>query len=247
MSSISSVTMAKPSLNQEASIHKKSLYNLAFLAAILSAISWVAFVIGGMGLPDLSAISDPLEYYLAYQEAWTAYLLYSWGGVFGTLLSIPYILAFYIAMKDYGPGILLAMITALIGAVFTVFGFFDPLTVMYIHLPHALEAGADQLQVIRIASEVTGGAFEAAWFLGSFLIFSLGFGLLAYFGLRSATGPKWVNMVGLFGGLTGVVWLNLFLAFIRPFSTILIILNILMIFIWSIGLSFALARADANS
>lgn len=68
-----------------------------------------------------------------------------------------------------------------------------------------------------------------------------------FFGLRSATGPKWVNMVGLFGGLTGVVWLNLFLAFIRPFSTILIILNILTIFIWSIGLSFALARADANT
>ena len=150
-------------------------------------------------------------------------------------------------MKDHGPMILLAMITALVGAVFTVFGFFDPLTAMYIHLPHALEANPEQLQVIRIASDVTNSVFEAPWFLGSFLIFGLGFGLLSYHGLRSATSPRWVNAFGIFGGLTGIVWLNHFLAFIRPFSTILIILNILAIFIWSIGLSFALMRAKPNS
>lgn len=247
MSSVRSEAITYPKVDQDRRMAVKPLYRIAVISALLSAVSWIFYVIGSSGLPDLSVISDPLGNFLALQESWGAYMMYSWGGVLGTLLCIPYLFAFTIAMQDRGPVIWLVMITALVGAVFTVFGFFSPLTAMYIYLPHALEASADQLQVLKIASEVSGSVFEAPWFLGSFLIFGLGSGLLAYYGLRTATGPRWLSLVGIIGGLTGVVWLNLFLAFLRPISTILIILNILTIFIWSIGLSFALMRADSSN
>lgn len=225
---------------------KKSFYKLALISAVVSAVSWIVFVIGQTSLPATSGISDPLEFFNVLQDARSTFLMYGWGGIFGTLLSIPFILAFYVAMKDTSPMVLLSTITALVGAVFTSLGFFKPLTLAYIHLPYALEASAEALPMIRIAAKVAVDVYEVPWALGSFLLFGLGFGLLGYLGLRSATGPKWLNIAGILAGLTGIVWLTVFLPFIQPVHLVLILSNILLIFIWSIGLSASLLRTESK-
>lgn len=221
---------------------EKSFYKVALIAAILSAVSWIFFILGQTSRPALSDISDPLQFFQSIQDTRLVWIMYGWGGVFGTLLSIPYIIAFYNAMKDTGPGILMSMVIALIGATLAVFGFFSPLTTLYYYLPVGLVANPESLPVFKVAAEVAVQVFEAPWFVGSFLIFGLGFGLIAYFGLRTSTGPKWLNVVGILAGLTGIIWLENYLPFLEPIGVILRLSNILLIFVWSIGLSTALVR-----
>ena len=88
---------------------------------------------------------------------------------------------------------------------------------------------------------------ELPWNLGSFLLFGLGNGLFALHAWRAAVGPKWVNGVGMVGGLAGIVWLNAYLPFLQPVAIFLIALNILAIIIWSIALSVALVRLPERS
>jgi len=195
-----------------------------------------------MSLPALSEISDPLQYFQTLQDTRLVWIMYGWGGIFGTLLSIPFIIAFYYAMKDTVPVILLSMIIALIGAVMTTFGFFSPLTSVYFYVPLGLVANPESLPIFKAAAEVAVKVFEVPWALGSFLIFGLGYGLIAYYGWRTSTGPKWLNVVGMLAGLTGIVWLAVFLPFLQPMGVILRMANILLIFVWSIGLSTALVR-----
>jgi hypothetical protein len=221
---------------------KEGLYKVALVAAILSAVSWIIFILGGMSSPELSEISDPQQFFKTIQDTKLVWIMYGWGGIFGTLLSIPYIIAFYYAIKDTAPMILLAMTFALVGAVLTIFGFFSPLTTVYFYLPLGLVTNPELLPIFKAAAEVAVQVFEVPWALGSFLIFGLGYGLIAYYGLRTSTGPKWLNIVGILAGLTGIVWLAVFLPFLQPMGIILRLLNILLIFVWSIGLSTALVR-----
>jgi len=221
---------------------KKSFYKGALVAAILSAVSWIVFILGSMSKPALSEISDPLQFFQTIQDTRLVWIMYGWGGIFGTLLSIPYIIAFYYAMKDTGPVILMSMIIALIGVVLTIFGFFSPLTTIYFYVPLGLVANPESLPIFKAAAELAVQVFEGPWFLGSFLIFSLGFGLIAYLGWRTSTGPKWLNVLGMLAGLTGIVWLAVFLPFLEPMGVFLRLSNILLIFVWSIGLSTSLVR-----
>ena len=78
----------------------KSLYTVGLAAAILSTLSWVAFIVAGN--PSYSGLSGR-ELFQAWQNDRIGWLLYGWGGVFGALLSIPYFQAFHRALKDKIP------------------------------------------------------------------------------------------------------------------------------------------------
>jgi hypothetical protein len=117
------------------------------------------------------------------------------------------------------------------------------LALVYFHLPLSLEARPEDLPFLKLTTEVSLELYESPWFLGSFLMFGLGFGLIAYYGWRTATGPKWLNGVGIVAGLSGLVWLAPFLPpFLGPLTGFLIPLNILTVMVWSIGLSIVLVR-----
>jgi len=221
---------------------RSHLYSAALISAIFSAIGWVAFIMGNMGLPALSEISDPLLFFQTIQDTKSVWLMYGWGGIFGTLFSVPFIVAFYHSMKDSEPMALVSTVFALMGAVLTSFGFMKPLTVIYQYVPIGLEASSEALPAIKTAAVVALEVFEVPWALGSFLLFGLGFGLLAYYALRTSTGPKRVNLVGIVAGLTGIVWLTPYISVLESIAVILRIVNILTIMIWSIGLSFALSK-----
>ena len=58
------------------------LYKTGFVCALLTALSWVAFVCGMITSPK-----DPIDSmasYLAYAES-TGAMAYLWGGIFGSL------------------------------------------------------------------------------------------------------------------------------------------------------------------
>jgi len=222
----------------------KSMYKVGLVAAILSALGWIAFILAGN--PDYSNLSG-LELFQAYQGNRFGWLLYGWGGVFGALLSIPYFLSFHYALKDSGPVRSLATTAAVIGSVLAAFGFFGTLTMVYAWVPAALEASPDALPMIEIAAKYASGLFEVPWWIGSFLAYGLGVGLFAYHSLRTAAGPKWLNVLGLIGGLTGIIWLRYFFPVLYQWEFIGSILNILMIFIWSIGLSASLLRTESKN
>lgn len=226
----------------------KDLYRASLIAAILSAVSWFAFVYGQLNLPALSEIDDPLQYFQTIQDTRTIFVLYGWGGTLGTLLMVPYVLAFYKGLKNEAPLVSMPTIYAFIGVTLTVLGFFKPLTALYTYAPMGLAADPEALPFLKTASSVSIELYELPWNVGSFLLFGLGIGLIAYYAWRTATGPAWLNWVGIIGGIAGITWLAAYLPFLGgPLRIILIVVNILAIIVWSIGLSFVLVRRDSRN
>jgi len=225
----------------------KDLYRASLIAAILSAVSWFAFVYGQINLPALSEIDDPLQFFQAIQDARTPFVLYGWGGTLGTLLAVPYLLAFYAVLKDKAPLVSMPIIYAFIGVTLTVLGFFKPLTALYTYVPMGLAADPEALPFLKTASSVSIELYELPWNVGSFLLFGLGIGLIAYYAWRTATGPAWLNWVGIISGIAGITWLAAYLPFLGgTLRIILIVVNILALMVWSIGLSLVLARQDSR-
>jgi len=221
----------------------KNIYKVGLAAAILSTIGWFAFIASGN--PDFSVFSGR-ALFQAWQDNRFGMLLYGWGGVFGAFLSIPYFLAFHSTLKETGPVRSIATTSAIIGAVLAAFGFFKPLVMIYSWVPAALEAAPDALPIIEVVARYAGDLFEVPWWIGSFLAYGLGVGLFAFYAWRSDTGPKWLNGVGLLGGLTGIIWLRFFIPILYTWEFIGSIINILAIMIWSIGLSISLLRTESS-
>ncbi len=158
----------------------KKLYQVGLIAAILSTAGWFVYILGNTGGPDLSLIDDPKQYFQALQDIRSTRLLYGWGGVLGALLTIPYILAFHYATEDAGSVRIVATTTAVIGAVLTAVGFMSTaLASVYFLLPMALEAAPETLAMMKIAATFSTRVFEVMWWVGSFLAYGLGVGLMA--------------------------------------------------------------------
>jgi hypothetical protein len=187
------------------------------------------------------------ELFQAWQEDRFGWLLYGWGGVFGALLSIPYFQVFHRALKDKVPVSSMLTTTAIIGCVLTAYGFFAALVMIYAWVPAALEAGPEILPVIEIVTQYASDIFEVPWWVGSFMVYCLGVGLMAYYALRTDTGPRLINVVGIIGGLSGIIWLRYFFRALYAWELIGSIINILAVTVWAIGLAVALLRAESRS
>ncbi len=178
----------------------KTLYRTALIGAILATVSWMVFVYAQTSSSALSGIDDPQQYFQTIQEDRTVTLLYGWSGVFGILLGLPYLFAFYKAVVEREPMVQLALYFVLIGSSLAVFGFFKPLTLVYEYLPLALAADPEMLPFLKTAVTASSEVMELPWNLGSLLLFGLGSGLFAFHAWRADVGPKWVNAFGLIGG-----------------------------------------------
>jgi len=220
-----------------------NIYKIGLYSAIVSAISWVAYVFAGTGFPDLAAAESPLEYFQLFSGARMSYLVYGWAGVLGTLLVVPYVLAFYDALKSSSAA-LLALVVSLLGVALATIGFFKPLAAIYYLVPLALEAAEELLPTYRVAVEVTLQILEGPWNLGSFLVFGLGFFLFALLSGQQRVAPSWVNGVGLLAGLAGLVWLNgMFNVLPSVMVTVMVLTNIVGAIVWSISFSVILHRS----
>lgn len=223
---------------------KKGFYRIGLAAAILSTLGWVAFVLAGN--PSYPGLSGR-ELFQAWQNDRIGWLMYGWGGVFGALLSIPYFQVFRDALKDKVPASSVATTTAIIGCVLTAYGFFAALVMIYAWVPAALEASPESLPMIGIITEYAADVFEVPWWIGSFMVYCLGVGIIAYYALRTGIGPIWVNIVGIVGGLSGIIWLRYFFRALYAIELIGSLVNILAVTVWAIGLAVALLRAESKS
>lgn len=222
----------------------KRLHQIGFAAALLSALCWFVYIYGQTSLPNLSNVDDAGQYFQTVQDNRMSYLLYGWSGVFGTLLLLPYLFAFYQALKAKRPIALLGLFIASVGASLALIGFTKPLMLVYYFTPQGLAASPETVEMVKIAGEIAGNVVEISWNFGSFLIFGLGVGLFALHALRTSTGAAWINIVGIVGGLAGLVWLGNYAPIFEPLTTPLILTNILGIIVWSIALSAVLLRRD---
>ncbi len=226
--------MKKNSLSQ--------LYKLGLYAAILSTICWIIYILGSTGTPGLRNIEAPKDFFLALQKSRIPFLMYGWGGVLGTLFVIPYLLSFYTLLKEKSELSLIILVISLVGVVFATIGFMKPLTLTYLIAPLGINIDPELEKTMQVLVLVMGEAFEVSWFIGSFMVFGLGIGLFAFSAWRQSIGSKWINFIGMLGGISGIIWLAIFFPFLESVGVIFRLVNILSIFIWSIGLSISLTR-----
>jgi hypothetical protein len=234
----------KTTVPKEDFMSAKPLHQVSLAAALLSIIAWILYIVGSTGLPDLTAVEGAQDYFRTIEDSRSSFLLFGWSGMIGTLLFIPMLLAFYSVLKDQNPFTTQVLVIAMVGLTLSLIGFTKPLMAVYEFLPAGQAVSPENAATVRIAADVASEVADLPWNLGSFLLFGLGSGLLALTAFRSATGPGWVNIVGIVGGVAGVVWLNAYLPLFDPIFTLLILLNIVALLVWLVGLSVALSRSD---
>ncbi len=225
---------------------QRTLPFVAMVSAILSTLFWVLYVLTAASSPILPELSEPIARLEALRDAQGTYLIYGWGGTLGAFLTIPYMFGIVHAMDDAGPQRWIALFAGVIGAVLTGVAFLSvSLSAIYYLLPSA-EASPELAQHFVIAIETTLRGHEAVWFFGSFLAYGLAVAWIAMDALRTKTGPAWINWVGIFGGVAGIIWLRPFLDALMPIAAIGSILNIVLLSVWAIGLTISMWKNSAT-
>jgi len=217
-----------------------SLRLVGFSAAILSTIGWVMFAVAGN--PDLPPLSDPIARIDVLDSHTTSLLMYGWGGTLGALFTIPYMFAITYSAIQIGPHKWVAFIASAVGALLVANAFMGgALSLVYQYVPTAL-AEPELAAGYVLAVDAATNSFETSWFFGSFLAYSVAIAWIAGAALRTGTGPVWLNWVGLAGAFAGIVWLRLFVDALQSLELVGSLLNIVLLSIWAIGMTFWLRR-----
>jgi len=226
----------------------RGLYKTGLIFALLTALSWALFVVGSFGLAQ-EGDGGVVEDYLARAES-AASLMYTWGGIFGSLFVIPVFLAFFQGFRHETGSVLAVPVTfAIVGVAFLTLGFMvDTGSMIYQFGPAVAEAEAQEAERMVMAARLAQDSIEVTWAIGSFLAYGGSIVWMAILFLRSDRASRWMNWVGIVGGLAGFVWVVRFFPVSAPPSAaiILIMLNILLGMVWLVGLSRALARSSES-
>lgn len=222
----------------------KGLYKTGLVFAVLTALSWILFVLGNFG--SSGGAEGIVETYIARSES-ASLLMYTWGGIFGSLFVVPVYLAFFQGFRNETGSVLVVPVTfAVLGVVFLTMGFMvDTGSMIYYFGPAAAAAEGADAELIVKAGQLAQDSIEVTWAIGSFLAYGGSIVWIAILLFRSERVPKWVNWVGILGGFAGFVWIVRFIPVSAPQSIglILLFLNIILSIVWLVGLSLILTRS----
>ncbi len=226
----------------------KGLYKTGMVFAVLTALSWILFVIGSIGSSGSSG--GIVETYIA-QSGSASLLMYTWGGILGSLFVVPIYLAFFQGFRYETGSVLAVPVTfAILGVVFLTMGFMvDTGSMIYYFGPAAAAAEGADAELIVKAGQLAQDSIEVTWAIGSFLAYGGSIVWIAILLFRSGRVQKWLNWFGVVGGLAGFVWLVRFLPISAPQSLgfILIFINIILSIVWLVGLSLVLTRTPEKN
>jgi hypothetical protein len=226
----------------------KGLYKTGLVFAVLTALSWILFVIGNFG--SSSTAGGIVEAYIARSES-ASLLMYTWGGIFGSLFVVPVFLAFFQGFRhEVGSVLAVPVAFAILGVVFLTMGFMvDTGSMIYYFGPAVAAAESADATLIVKAGQLAQDSIEVTWAIGSFLAYGGSIVWMAILLLRSERVSRWVNWVGILGGLAGFVWLVRFVPVPAPQSIgfILLFLNIIFSIVWLVGLSLVLTKSTEEN
>lgn len=222
----------------------KGLYKTGLIFAVLTALSWFLFVMGNFG--SSGSAGGIVEAYIARSES-SSILMYTWGGIFGSLFVVPVFLSFFQGFRrETGSVLSVPVAFAILGVVFLTMGFMvDTGSMIYYFGPAAAAAEGADAELIVKAAQLAQDSIEVTWAIGSFLAYGGSIVWMAILFLRSEQVAKWINWVGILGGLAGFVWLIRFLPISAPQSIgfVLLFLNIILSILWLVGISITLNRS----
>lgn len=222
--------------------NSNTLNRIALFCAIFSTISWIGYILASTGGAQMPPLSEPGKRLDALQSATGIYLTYGWAGTFGAFLTIPYLFAIVHSIPERGAQRWVAFLFGAIGSLLTAMSFMGvSLATVYFVLPQILE-NPDFTSTYLISLDVTQRGMEVIWFFGSFLAYGLAITWIAFDCLKARRGPVWLNLVGIVGGVSGIIWLRPFLDFLLPFGAIGSIANIVLLSTWAIGMTLVLWR-----
>lgn len=223
----------------------KALYRTSLVFALLTALGWILFVAGSIGVSSGTGAGD-VENYLAQADS-PAMLMYTWGGILGSLMVVPVFLALFQGFRRQAGAVLVVPVTfGILGVVFLTLGFMvDTGSLVYYFSPAVAAAEGANADIIMQAAQLAQDSIEVTWAIGSVLAYGASVLWIAILLLRASRAPKWINWTGLIGGLAGFVWLLRFVPIpaSQSLGMILLMTNILFSLVWLIGLSIFLARS----
>ena len=226
----------------------KGLYKTGLVCAVLTALSWAAFVYGMIASPK-----DPIETladFMAFAGSGGA-LAYLWGGIFGSLLVIPVFLAIYHGFRqEIGSLLVVPVSFGIVGAALLALGFMvDSGSSAYQYKLDLAASEGPNTEILIQAAQLAQNSIEMTWAMGSILAYGLAIVWMAVLLLRSDRVPGWLNWLGIVGGAAGFVWALRWIPIPAPQSAgiMLLMANIILGMVWLIGVARILTQPNEDA
>ncbi len=227
----------------------KELYRTGIIFTVLGTLSWVVWVASLFMQPEAAALGDAEGYVTSANSI--GMLLYTWGGILGSLLFIPAFLTFYAGFqRSVGSVLIVPIVFGLIGTGLITLGFaVDTGSLIYVFGPKVAEATGADATLLATIGQMAQDNIEFTWGIGSFLEFGGPVVWIAWLLRRNKDLARWIHWAGIIGGLAGFVWIVGYVPVLRdvvPSSVgfILLFVNVIVVIVWFIALGVSLMRRN---